>query len=228
MNENRFLTVGFAMLVTAVCVGAVSSLNHFLAPLKTANRQLATQRVILELGGLVKPAESLTPAQGREYFAQQVRTVELAPQATADAAPPIGPTQTVFLVRRATGGPVAVVPVAGPGFWDRIAGYAALDLERKTILGLRFTQEAETPGLGARIEEEWFLAQFVGRPYDRPDADGRRLRLVPPGTKNGETQVDAITGATETSRAVENLLNRSLKLFLDLDGPARLLAEEKK
>jgi Na+-transporting NADH:ubiquinone oxidoreductase subunit C len=228
MNDNRAYIVGFAMLVTAICVGAVSSLNHFLAPRKAANRELASQRVILELGDLVKPGQSLTPEQGREIFANQVRTITLAPLATEEAAPPLGPTINVFLITSKSDEPVAIVPVTGAGFWDQIAGYIALNLEKQIISGLRFTQQAETPGLGARIEEDWFLAQFVGRPFNRPDADGRRLRLVPSGTKSTDTQVDAITGATETSRSVENLLNRSLHDFMNLDGPARLMAEEKK
>jgi Na+-translocating ferredoxin:NAD+ oxidoreductase RnfG subunit len=60
----------------------------------------------------------------------------------------------------------------------------------------------ETPGLGARIDEAWFLRQLAGR---RPP-----LSLAPEGTRSPEPgRIDAITGATITSAAVRDILNRT-------------------
>ncbi|MHC4885358.1 MAG: FMN-binding protein, partial [Planctomycetota bacterium] len=50
-----------------------------------------------------------------------------------------------------------------------------------------------------------------------PDSRGRRIRLVPEGTaKDRIGAVDAITGATGTSRGVESILNAAVDRFLKL------------
>ena len=83
------------------------------------------------------------------------------------------------------------------------------------MLGLDFVKQNETPGLGARISESWFKEQFRGKrgPF----------RLVPEGVESGENEFQAITGATSTSNAVLDLLNRSI----DEDLP-RIAAERGK
>jgi len=103
-----------------------------------------------------------------------------------------------------------VFPIGGPGFWGPIRGYLALDSEFKRILGIRFVRHTETPGLGGRIAEEWFQKQFVGKPIVPPAQGGPAIRLVPQGKAKGPRDVDAITGATGTSRAVERFLNQNL------------------
>ncbi len=75
-----------------------------------------------------------------------------------------------------------------------------------TITGLQVLSQQETPGLGTRItevrpgdREPWFTRQFRGR-------RGDQLRLH---------DIDAITGATITSRAVTEGLRHSIHAFLE-------------
>ncbi|HHW91702.1 MAG TPA: RnfABCDGE type electron transport complex subunit G [Firmicutes bacterium] len=56
------------------------------------------------------------------------------------------------------------------------------------ITGLQILEHSETPGLGARITEDWFVSQFAGRNVNDQLAIGQDL--------------DAITGATISSRSV--------------------------
>ena len=56
------------------------------------------------------------------------------------------------------------------------------------ITGLRIMEHSETPGLGAKITEEWFISQFEEKKVTDPLTIG--------------TDVDAITGATISSRSV--------------------------
>ncbi len=101
---------------------------------------------------------------------------------------------------------------SGVGFWDRIEGIITVTKDLSTISGIYFTEQHETPGLGARIEEEWFREQFKGRKILWENPIGKRI-IIGAGEKTQVNRVDAITGATQTSMAVMKSLNRSLASF---------------
>ncbi|RMG84930.1 MAG: FMN-binding protein, partial [Candidatus Dadabacteria bacterium] len=98
-------------------------------------------------------------------------------------------------------------PFEGPGFWGPISGVVAVDPAGERILGISFVRHQETPGLGGRISEGWFRDQFRGKPLEV--RDGRVLEFVfrPP---TGEREVEAITGATQTSTRLARFLNAFL------------------
>ena len=81
-----------------------------------------------------------------------------------------------------------------------------------------FIEQAETPGLGGRITEDAFEQQFKGLNAAPPE-QGRQYIYVArerPENRNDPRfgrSVDAITGATQTSMAVERLLNADLEQF---------------
>ncbi len=58
--------------------------------------------------------------------------------------------------------------ISGEGFWDVISGYLAVSPDRRTILGIAFYRQSETPGLGAEITKPWFEEQFKDKPICRP------------------------------------------------------------
>ncbi|GAB4270321.1 MAG: hypothetical protein Kow0092_24620 [Deferrisomatales bacterium] len=94
----------------------------------------------------------------------------------------------------------------GQGFWGPIEGVLAVDPAGERVLGLSFTAHQETPGLGGRIAEDWFREQFRGKPVRAPGPGAPVLRFVfrKPA---GEREVEAITGATQTSRRLARFLN---------------------
>ena len=106
-------------------------------------------------------------------------------------------------------------PVGGPGFWGPVYGMVAVDSRASGILGAAFHKHTETPGLGGRISEPWFTEQFTGLNLFYPvTGDKKIFYLKPEGTGQRPNELDAITGATGTSRAVEAFLNRELEYFL--------------
>lgn len=115
--------------------------------------------------------------------------------------------------RRTVGGQLTgyAVPFAGPGFWDDIEGVIGVAADKKTVTGVAFYEQTETPGLGARIDEEDFRGKFHGLKIDyTPRPIGIR-----PATKDlRENEVHAITGATQTSMRLEKLINDSLARWL--------------
>jgi Na+-transporting NADH:ubiquinone oxidoreductase subunit C len=105
-------------------------------------------------------------------------------------------------------------PVGGQGFWGPIKGMVAVDPKAERLIGVAFYEHSETPGLGARITEAWFKNQFKGLKLMPIKGDKKIFYLKPSGSGKGPNQLDAITGASRTSQAVERFLNRDLNMFL--------------
>lgn len=89
------------------------------------------------------------------------------------------------------------ISAKGPGLWGAIESYIALNENMDEILGIDFIKQAETPGLGGRIEEDFYKEQYRNIPID-----------------NINEEVDYISGATNTSSLVEKLVNEDLQEFL--------------
>ena len=108
--------------------------------------------------------------------------------------------------------------VSGIGFWARISGVLAVTPDLAKIKGIYFLKHSETPGLGGRITEDEFRRQFRGRDIT-PPRKGKKYIYVGgeapagPGDEKYGRRVDAITGATGTSNAVDAFLNESIARF---------------
>lgn len=81
-----------------------------------------------------------------------------------------------------------------------------------TITGLTVLDASETAGLGAKCKEPEFQSQFPGK--HGPDM------VVVKGGGAKETEIDAISGATITSKAITKAVNAGLKFVTELDGSA--------
>lgn len=99
-------------------------------------------------------------------------------------------------------------PVEGSGLWGTMKGYAAVNAEGTELLGLDIPTHSETPGLGGRIEEPWFKEQFRSIPLKPSGEDSFIFKPAPGGN------LDAITGATQTSEAVRKLVNEDTSRFV--------------
>ena len=100
-----------------------------------------------------------------------------------------------------------VLPVYGAGLWGPIWGYIAVNDDGNTIYGANFSHEGETPGLGARIAEQPFQDEFKDK-HLFVDGAFKSVAVLKKGQKatNGAEQIDALTGATITSRGVGDMM----------------------
>lgn len=99
------------------------------------------------------------------------------------------------------GAKITVIPCYGAGLWGPIWGYIALNEDGKTITGAVFDHKGETPGLGSKIADAPFCNEFKGKTLDLSSAQS--FAVAKPGSlDNPEHGVDAISGATITSRAL--------------------------
>ena len=90
------------------------------------------------------------------------------------------------------------------GYGGAVSISAGIDLTNRTVTGVGFLTLNETPGLGMKAKDPLFRDQFPGK-----NAGGEALEVIKTGTAN-ELQVQAISGATKTSRAVTNALNAAI------------------
>lgn len=108
-----------------------------------------------------------------------------------------------------------IVPLRGKGLWGPIWGYISLEADMNTIYGASFAHKSETPGLGAEIETEKFQQQFIGKKIFDESGDFVSVTVIkggaPPNDMHG---VDAISGATITSKGVSEMFKRTLYNYL--------------
>ena len=97
----------------------------------------------------------------------------------------------------------------GSGFWGPIVVMIGIDPETLTIKGIEILQQEETPGLGARIEEDWFRNQFKGKSMDEP------ISMMIKGAKPEANDVEAVAGATLSSKFIEDIINEKSKPFIE-------------
>lgn len=116
----------------------------------------------------------------------------------------------MFIARDADGGIERVIlPVHGYGLWSTMFGFLALEPDLNTVAGIGFYEHGETPGLGGEIENPRWQANWEGkRLFDEQGRFALRIERgqVPDGASNLEHRVDGISGATLTTRGVNNML----------------------
>jgi electron transport complex protein RnfG len=100
---------------------------------------------------------------------------------------------------------------SGQGYADKIEILVGFDAELETLTGLFVLDQKETPGLGNKITETNWRKQFLGK------KTGSALLAVKTGAKK-ENEIDAITGATISSRSVLNIVN---SMMMDLKEPLK-------
>lgn len=118
----------------------------------------------------------------------------------------------VFIFNK-EGSKVTVIPCYGAGLWGPIWGYLAFNEDLTTFAGAYFDHASETPGLGAKIKDDpAFRAEFVGKATDL--SEDRIFNIVKGGAKEGQTNaIDAITGATMTSKGLDVAINLWLQAY---------------
>ena len=102
-----------------------------------------------------------------------------------------------------------ILPIYGKGLWSTLYGFVALDKDLHTIEGFTFYQHGETPGLGGEVDNPKWKAQWIGKQaYDK---DGNLKievikGIVDRSSDNAKYQIDGLSGATLTTRGVNNLV----------------------
>ena len=105
------------------------------------------------------------------------------------------------------------VAFEGPGLWGPVKGFLALGRDMRTIRGITFYEQEETPGLGGDIVTDKFRDQFVGKSI--VDEAGTPGIIISSSEGQAANKVDAISGATMTCDKVQAMLNEAIKIIVE-------------
>lgn len=109
--------------------------------------------------------------------------------------------ENIFIGYDGEGNEVGIAFIAeGGGFQGDIKMMVGIDVGNEKLTGMTVLNHLETPGLGARIEEDWFQGQFEEKSIN----DSFKVK----------EDVEAITGATISSNAVANILKNTIPQVL--------------
>lgn len=102
-----------------------------------------------------------------------------------------------------------ILPIYGKGLWSTLYGFIALDKNVNTVKGFTFYQHGETPGLGGEVDNPKWKVLWIGKQIC--DSDGNTKIEVIKGVadRSGDAakyQIDGLSGATLTTRGVNNLV----------------------
>jgi len=106
----------------------------------------------------------------------------------------------------------------GQGYQGKIKILSVINQKLNQLAGIEIVESLETPGLGAKIQQEPFSGQFSKLYLKGPiscvkagSVDSSKAGASSQATKViGASQIQAITGATVSSKAVVNILNRRI------------------
>lgn len=230
-NDDHVKVFGVAILVALVSAVVVSTAAVALKPLQDAHLEaeraarmaqmldtLPGMRDVMEEAG-VDTLETRIVELATGRFATDIDPADFDYQAAAtDPAQSTAiPSEAdvAGLGRRANHMPVhlleregdlllIVLPVQGRGYQSAIQAMLALQPDLNTIAALTITEQGETPGIGARVDEPAWQALWPDKQI--ADETGQIVISVVRGTATGPYEVDAISGATVTSNGVANML----------------------
>lgn len=132
---------------------------------------------------------------------------------------PDGPLPKVFAAYDADGRLLGlVIEASDRGYGDMIKALFAYDPETQRATGFKVVEMKETPGLGDQIATDPdFLKNFSGLDLTL-DPEGQALVhpivTVKNGKKSNPWEIDGISGATISSRAVARMINKSANAVL--------------
>ncbi|MBO4740855.1 MAG: NADH:ubiquinone reductase (Na(+)-transporting) subunit C [Bacteroidales bacterium] len=233
---NRYILLYAAAVVIIVAV-LLSLASQLLRPRQQANIQNETMAYILQAAKIpvtTSVEESYNTAITDELTVDEngkILTSCRPSQAPANAQRAFAinlkkeleniaahrPAQLPVFVSRTPNKTIYVIPLAGKGLWGSIWGYLALAEDGNTVVGAVFNHKSETPGLGAEITSTTFQHQFEGKKIFGEDRTLTSIQVkkggVSPSDADFTHAVDAITGATITSRGVQQMLQSTLKVY---------------
>ena len=235
MNTNsNIYTIVYTTVIVVVVAALLSFVSMKLGPSQQANAKAETLRQMMAAAG-VASTDELYAARNAEVlnlYAENISeaytigldgqkngilsvskdNIELVSRLKPQHKAILAGGEATLPVYIFNGG-IAVIPIYGAGLWGPVWGYVAFQPDCRTIAGAFFDHESETPGLGAKIKDEpWFREKFAGKTVVWGATPAFRLAKNAEAA-DGANGVDAITGATMTSKGLNEALNIWFKAY---------------
>lgn len=234
-SESTTKTITVAALLCLVCSILVSTAAVQLRPLQEKNKQLETQRNILQAAGLLTAKTNveevfqhieprLVDLETGEYYegisaqsydmfkaAENPKTrVEIPENQDLGKLGVRARYARVYLYRPEQTVKTIILPVYGKGVWSTMYAFLAIANDGNTVRGLSFYEHGETPGLGGEVDNPAWKSQWSGKKI--VNAQGQLALTILKGQVEETSpaaihQVDGLAGATLTTVGVRNFVH---------------------
>lgn len=171
-------------IVCAIVTGALAYVNAVTKPIIEENERIAKHEAMAEV------------LPGSTDFSGPISPEELK----AKGFPVSNAIKNVY----EAGDHGYVVEAAVKGYGGEVTMMVGIGLDRD-VKGVKITSHNETPGLGAKVADKAFLEQYYG-----PVPDGGFV--VVKGISKSDSEIEAISGATISSRAVTQGVSDAARL----------------
>lgn len=234
-NDTVKKTITVTLLMCIVCSVIVSTAAVLLRPMQVANKELDFKSNILAAAGLLQEGvgveeqfqkvttrvvdlrtgqftEDVNPDEYdmRKAEANPTMSAKIAPGNDVAGLSRRAHFAEIYFAKDEQGGEILILPIQGYGLWSTLYGFIAIGSDLNTVVGLGFYEHGETPGLGGEVDNPSWKAQWQGKKVYN-DAGEVALSVIKgkvgPDTPNSEYKVDGLSGATLTSRGVDNLID---------------------
>ncbi|MCY4044944.1 MAG: Na(+)-translocating NADH-quinone reductase subunit C [Cellvibrionales bacterium] len=236
LNKESIRTITVAFVICLVCSVIVSFVAVALKPEQIANKLLDRNKNILQAAGLYQDGMSANEVNDvfakfeakivdlkkgtfltDEELAAANINVDAFDQYAAAKDPSISeslkgndpagigrlPNYAKVYLKKDNGKiELMVLPINGYGLWSMLYGFVVLKSDLNTIAGLGFYAHAETPGLGGEVDNPKWKALWPGKFAYK---DGKEISVAK-GKATQPNQVDGLSGATLTTKGVDNLV----------------------
>jgi len=229
-NESFGKTIFVAVALCLVCSIVVSSAAVFLKEKQLTNASLDKKRNILVAANLLKEDTDIEAAfanieqkfvelstgkfvtlENPESFNQRqaakVKSSSVAIEKDPARIARRSKIAAVYLVRdqqQPDQIETIILPFHGKGLFSTMYGFIALKSDKQTIVGLKFYEQGETPGLGGEVENPNWLSIWNGKKLME---DGKPVLKIVKGVAKNEFEVDGLSGATMTTRGIQNMID---------------------
>ena len=229
---SKVLTVAVALCL--VCSVVVSSAAVLLRDAQEANKARDKKSNILAAAGLLEPDMSVeeqfekievkmvdiatgkfTDVVSPDTYEQRKAaknpelSVSLSKEEDVAGISRRAKYAVVYLVRNGDDLEKVVLPVRGSGLWSTLYGFIAIEGDLNTVAGLGFYEHGETPGLGGEVDNPLWKDNWPGKKIYGEDGEVQLTVIkgsVDKSRPEAIHQVDGLSGATLTTRGVDNLI----------------------
>ena len=205
-NKNLYTVIYSTILVVVVAV-VLALASYLLKDKQERNIEIETKQMVLKSVHL--GTEAATAADKAKYIE------DLYSKYIKDTSIQEGDiTLQLYICTLDSKEKLYILPVHGTGLWGPIWGYIAMKNDFNTIFGATLDHKGETPGLGAEINTPEFCKQFEGKQIFENGKFVSILVVKGGADPKAVNQIDAISGGTITSKAVEAMLQSNLTEYL--------------
>lgn len=202
-EENRVLDRKKNILYAAGLYSEGKTVDQMFAPIETKVVELTTGKFVPEETISPDSYNQLKAALSNENGRPLTNEEDLARLRYLEKY------SLVYLVKDGDTVKQYILPVRGKGLWSTMFAFVSINGDLTTIRGVSFYQHGETPGLGGEIENRRWQQGWHGKKlYD--DKGEMELHFVKGKAATeqpaGSYQIDGLSGATLTTKGVNNLM----------------------